>query len=165
MNNIVIQNQVLDDHQLNCILLELSMGPLYQFSNSIAVDLRNQKGLYSIWRAGEFEYIGKAPISIGDRLASHRRGSRSGDEFNVLVSDRRLLMNLTQGQIFSISNGVLKFTSLIKNYNQLNYSYRGVIFNFLDNITPGPILSTIETFIKRNGLPGFGIPALNGINP
>ncbi len=123
---------------------ELVSGPVHQFSEWPNVTVpRVAAGVYTIWRGGEFIYVGMAGRSLTStqieeeradraarrglvsRLHSHASGRRSGDQFCVYVADRLVLPTLDRKQIMAIAAGSLKLDRLVRDFihDQLTYRF------------------------------------------
>jgi hypothetical protein len=89
------------------IIEHLATGPLHRFGDWPNADVPKVAiGLYTVWRDGEFVYVGMAGRSalanltarqaaggtsgLRSRLRSHASGRRSGDQFCVYVADKLL---------------------------------------------------------------------------
>lgn len=103
-------------------------------------------GCYTIWdRSGRFIYAGMAgrglslaaiaaatetpgtrSTGLRDRLASHRAGRRSGDQFCVYVFDRLVLPALSSEQIAQAAAGDLPLDGEIAHFIRTELSYRWV---------------------------------------
>lgn len=127
--------------------------------------------MYSIWRGSECVYIGMsgrastaeslaADVTAGKkrglvtRLAAHRSGIRSGDQFCVYVGDRLVLPTLSHEQIISIAAATLSMDSVIRDFIRAHLAYRVVV-------TPdGPAALALERRLLLEGLDGH-LPLLN----
>jgi hypothetical protein len=89
---------------------ELASGPLFSFADW-PDDLvpRRAAGVYTIWRADDFIYVGMSgrgaqrddfvagtghpaqAKGLWTRLNSHASGRRSGDQFNIYICDRFII--------------------------------------------------------------------------
>lgn len=99
----------------------LMTSPMLWFAewptNAVAVS-RAGSAVYTVWdRAGAFVYVGMSGRSTAatgagpfGRLNSHANGRRSGDQFNVYVSDRFVLPRV-HDRIPEIAAGTLSSTS------------------------------------------------------
>ena len=102
---------------------ELEHGRLHRFRDWPIKTVRNIPGAYTIWHQARFLYVGIAG-GLSNRLGSHATGRRSGDQFNVYVSDRLVLQTLTPQQIAQIADGTLRFDALIREYVRDHLSFR-----------------------------------------
>src|ERR1035438_3771973 len=115
----------------------LISGPLYPFSGGLHESLPvASHGVYTIWKASQFLYVGIAGRGLDpttsqdrmrglkDRLDSHWRGRRSGDQFAVYVFDRFLVPNLTEEQRLQFERGELRGDILTRQFIQTHLSYR-----------------------------------------
>jgi hypothetical protein len=89
---------------------ELASGPLFSFAdwpNDLVP--RRAAGVYTIWRADDFIYVGMSgrgaqredfvagpgqpaqAKGLWTRLNSHASGRRSGDQFNIYICDRFII--------------------------------------------------------------------------
>ena len=95
----------------------LRAGPLHSFQSWPPPESalpRVSAGVYTIWKGPRLYYVGMAGrgMSVEDvtnpkgsavkglrqRLAAHRSGRRSGDQFCVYVADYEVIPSLTQAQ-------------------------------------------------------------------
>jgi hypothetical protein len=65
-----------------------------------------------------------ASANLYGRLSQHARGSRSGDQFCVYVSDRLVMKNLTDEQLNGISEGTYSLDHQIRDFIRTELSYR-----------------------------------------
>ena len=72
-------------------------------------------------------YIGMSFKNLQSRLSQHARGSRSGDQFCVYVSDRLVMRNLTDEQLDGISEGTYSLDHQIRDFIRTELSYRYVL--------------------------------------
>ena len=125
---------------------ELKSGNLYPFSDwpNSTVPL-SSAGVYSIWNnEGVLVYVGMSGRGMSNehltksetegrkrglytRLNSHASGARSGDQFCVYIADRLVLPTLTQDQIDAISQRMISFDHLVRDYIRANLSFRFAI--------------------------------------
>jgi len=129
-------------------------------------------GVYSVYdRLERFIYVGMAGAKLNaseidrkkaqakrsglyDRLDSHASGYRSGDRFNIYVGDLYVLRTLSTEEIEGISDGLMSFDGLIREFIRGELTYRYVI-------TSNTVVRGLETHIQRNGIRGER-PAING---
>jgi len=153
--------------------VELGAGNLHLFKDWPNKNIpRVAAGVYTVWNTkGEFMYVGMAGEGLTkevivkadkkkikglrDRLGKHKSGSRSGDEFCILIFDRIILRTLTREQIEEASRGELKLDSLIKDYICRNLSYRYFVTE------DGSTVRDIEDHIKRGAWQAGLQPLLN----
>ena len=145
----------------------LICGPMFPFSVGLHHSLPvAAHGVYTIWKQIQFLYVGIAgrKLDLGihhvrmrglkDRLDSHWKGRRSGDQFAVYVFDRFIAPTLTDEQRTLFATGQLEGDSLTRSFIQQYLSYRFV---------PTPSYKqaiTIETYLARGESPA-GLPLLN----
>lgn len=160
---------VLTDERLHY----LATGPLHPFAdwpNPLVPTV--SAGVYTVWDATRFLYVGMAGRSLTiealerrrssggkrtglfDRLNSHAGGRRSGDQFCVYVCDRLVLPTLTAEQIQAVGRGELRLDSLVRTFIRSELSYRFVL------VGDGASADALERLIIANGLPGCGRPFL-----
>ena len=145
----------------------LTIGTSYPFSEGLHTDIPLARpGVYTIWHNSDFIYVGiagrgldltiehKRSRGLRDRLDSHWRGRRSGDQFAVYVCDRLVLPQLTTQQITEIGAGELSLDALTRVYIHQNLSYRfAVVPGFAEALA-------IEVSFARGETP-IGKPFLN----
>lgn len=103
----------------------LATGKLYEFKNGLHADIPWAKpGIYTIWEGNVFIYVGiagrglnvnvehKKMRGLRDRLDSHWKGRRSGDQFAIYVCDRLVLPKLLPKQIQDVGAGKLSLDAL-----------------------------------------------------
>lgn len=115
-------------------LAALQIAPVLWFAdwpaNAVAVP-RAGSAVYTVWdRAGAFVYVGMSGRSTGatgagpfGRLNSHANGRRSGDQFNVYVSDRFVLPRV-HNRIPEIATGTLSLDKLTRDYIRAELGFR-----------------------------------------
>jgi hypothetical protein len=121
---------VSEDEQLQA----LKTGPLHPFADFHELeDLpRTGAGVYTIWNeSGQLVYVGIAGRNIvgkglRGRLGSHYSGRRSGDQFCVYVSDRYVLLDLTDEERAAIGAGELSMDEKIRDYVRAHLAFRYV---------------------------------------
>ena len=107
---------------------ELNRQPVYRFSDWPNRDVpKGQPGVYLIYQGNDLKYVGMASANLYGRLNQHARGSRSGDQFCVYVSDRLVMKNLTDEQIKGISQGTYSLDHKIRDFIRSELSYRYVL--------------------------------------
>jgi hypothetical protein len=128
-------------------------------------------GVYTIWDGPQFVYAGMAGRSLTreiiaggqqatkitglrQRLASHARGRRSGDQFCVYICDRFILPTLSSSEIADVAAGRLSLDARVRQYINEHLSYRWV------KTADGADAYTLEAQIRRGALP-VGLPILN----
>ena len=129
-------------------------------------------GVYAIYeRSGKFIYIGMAGKKLTeeaieekqaagkrsglfDRLNSHASGYRSGDQFNIYISDVYVLRTLSKNDIAGISSGTKSFNALVKEFIRAELSYRYVV-------VPNTVVKKLEEYIQAKGIKGE-LPVING---
>jgi hypothetical protein len=95
---------------------------------------RQAAGVYTVWRDGEFIYVGMSgrgaqredfvadsgrpsqAKGLWTRLNSHASGRRSGDQFNVYVCDRFIVPGPTPAQQHQIGQGQLLLDKLTRSF-------------------------------------------------
>ena len=85
---------------------------------------KGQPGVYLIYQGDRWIYVGMASANLYGRLSQHARGSRSGDQFCVYVSDRLVMKNLTDEQLDEISQGTYSLDHQIRDFIRTELSYR-----------------------------------------
>jgi hypothetical protein len=116
------------------LLQPLKTGPLHPFADFREIeDLpRTGAGVYTIWDdSGQLVYVGIAGRNIAGkglrgRLSSHHSGRRSGDQFCVYVSDRYVLLDLTEEERIAIGAGELSMDEKIRDYVRTHLAFRYV---------------------------------------
>jgi hypothetical protein len=122
---------------------ELASGPLFSFAdwpNDLVP--RRAAGVYTIWRGGEFIYVGMSgrgaqredfvagpgqpdqAKGLWTRLNSHASGRRSGDQFNIYICDRFIVPTLTRAQQHQIGHGGLLLDQMTRSYIRERLGYR-----------------------------------------
>ena len=141
---------------------ELEHGTLHRFADWPNEDLRiSAPGVYTVWRKGEFLYVGISwqdrPGSRGlfGRLDQHAAGRRSGDQFCLYVCDRFIVPTLTGEQLQGVGDGSVGLDQLTRSFVRSNLDYRAV------HTESGDRARAIEAAVRRDGLPGAGLPVLN----
>jgi hypothetical protein len=115
-------------------LEQLGAGPVHWFADwPVTLVPRTGAIVYTIWdRAGAFLYVGMAgrgtSISANSkgpfgRLESHANGRRSGDQFNVYVSDRLVLLRV-HNRIDEIARGELSLDRLTREFIRAELGFR-----------------------------------------
>lgn len=152
---------------------ELAAGPLFRFAdwpNELVP--RRAAGVYTIWRDGQFIYVGmsgrgaqqedftalpgqpRGAKGLWTRLNSHASGRRSGDQFNLYICDRFIVPLLTPSQQRQIGQGQLQLDQMTKNFIRDHLGYRFAILN------DGVQALATERAIRAGSLP-TGQPYLN----
>jgi hypothetical protein len=145
----------------------LISGPVFTFLDGLHQTLPLAvHGVYTIWKSSQFLYVGIAgrnlDISVAhdqmrglkDRLDSHRKGRRSGDQFAVYVFDRFIVPNLTDEQRRQFETGELQGDGLTRSFIQKYLSYRFVVTESYK------VAITIEAHLAK-GQTSAGFPLLN----
>jgi hypothetical protein len=155
------------------IVEELASGTLFSFADWPS-DLvpRRAAGVYTVWRGGEFIYVGMSgrgaqredfvadpglpsqAKGLWTRLNSHASGRRSGDQFNVYVCDRFIVPALTPAQQRQVGQGQLLLDQLTRSFIREHLSYRFAIY------PDGTEALAVERAIRGGALPA-GRPYLN----
>jgi len=117
----------------------LISGQAHAFSAGLTETLPLARpGVYTIWKSTEFLYVGIAGRAldltktydkmrgIKDRLDSHWRGRRSGDQFAVYLFDRFVVPILSDQQRRQFQTGELNGDILTQRFIQTHLSYRFV---------------------------------------
>jgi hypothetical protein len=121
----------------------LVTGPAFRFADWPNDQVpRRAAGVYTVWRQGEFIYVGMsgrgakaedfvaAPgledeaKGLWTRLGSHASGRRSGDQFNIYICDRFVIPSLTPSQLTGIGHGELLLDRMTKDFIRRYLSYR-----------------------------------------
>jgi hypothetical protein len=160
-------NSSILDSDLHKYVESLTAGPVFWFSEGLDKTLPfAANGVYTIWKQNEFVYVGiagrKLDLSIEhvrmrglkDRLDSHWRGRRSGDQFAVYVFDRFIVPTLTNEQRRRFGTGQLQDDALTRNFIQQYLSYRFVVTGSYKEAI------AIETYLAK-GRSSAGFPLLN----
>lgn len=155
------------DQKTDTLINSLISGPLFRFCDGLHESLPLASyGVYTIWKDFQFIYVGIAgrglDLSINhvrmrglkDRLESHWRGRRSGDQFAVYVFDRFVVPTLTDEERHQFESGELEGDSLTRSFIQKHFCYRFAITESYKEA------STIESHMAR-GLTAAGLPLLN----
>ena len=155
------------DQKTEEIIKSLTSGTLHHFCDGLHETLPiASPGVYTIWRGTQFIYVGIAgrrldltinhikTKGLKDRLDSHWRGRRSGDQFAVYVFDRFIIPILTDEQRRQFGTGELEGDSLTRDFIQKHFCYR---FARTESYKEA---STIESQMAR-GLTAAGLPLLN----
>ena len=101
---------------------------VHRFADWLNRDVpKGQPGVYLIYQGNDLKYLGMASANLYGRLNQHARGSRSGDQFCVYVSDRLLMKNLTDEQLNGISEGTYSLDHQIRDFIRTELSYRYVL--------------------------------------
>lgn len=143
----------------------LADGPVYRFADWPIASIPKGPGVYTVWRADEFLYVGIAgregarrdPKGVWGRLNSHASGRRSGDQFCVYVCDRLILLTL-EGRLRDVADGRLSLDATTRGFIRRELSFRVLATADYSEA------QRLETRIKRVGLPGSGQPLLNPRN-
>lgn len=123
-------------------------------------------GVYTIWRADEFLYIGiswREPSTtvtglskgLWGRLDSHASGRRSGDQFCIYICDRFVLGSLESESIKAVADGHLSLDQLTRSYIREQLGYRFIATE------SGAEARAIESRVRREGYLHYGRPYLN----
>ena len=152
---------------------ELASGPLFSFAdwpNDLAP--RRAVGVYTIWRADEFIFVGMSgrgaqredfvagpgqpaqAKGLWTRLNSHASGRRSGDQFNIYICDRFIIPELTPEQLRDIGRGHLLLDQLTRSYIRERLTYRFCVCQ------DGADADALERAVRAGSLPA-GRPYLN----
>ena len=150
-------------------LRDLMSGRSYRFEGwPIDAVPNGVAGVYTIWDASEFLYVGMAGGALSSksegsrskssglraRLASHASGRRSGDQFCVYLCDRRVLPTLTTETIQRIAAGSERLDELTRRFVRDRLSFRFLVTG--DSSAAREIESTM-----RRGSASCGQPTLN----
>jgi len=133
----------------------LEEGPVYRFR-----DWPNEKvcgiaaAVYTIWDDTKFIYVGISRKNLFNRLRSHSRGVRGGDQFNIYVCDWLVLPTLSNEQIHQVGRRELSLDKLTREYVQGRFAYRFVA------LQDDSVARELEYGIKRGAL-SAGRPFLN----
>jgi hypothetical protein len=162
-------------HELHDERARLSQGPVHRFGELLDPDIpRVAAGCYTIWdESGKFIYAGMAgrtltaerieaargdPHSkvtgLRDRLAAHRSGRRSGDQFSVYVFDRFVLAALSRDEITAAAAGTRRLDDDVREFIHAHLSYRWAETHC------GVDAFALETVLVTEGING-ALPHLN----
>jgi hypothetical protein len=152
---------------------ELAAGPLFRFADWPNDQVpRRAAGVYTVWRAGEFLYVGmsgrgaqredfvvdssqRSPAKgLWTRLNSHASGRRSGDQFNLYICDRFIVPALTGVQQRETAHGLLLLDQLTKSFIRDHLGYRFTVYG------DGAEALAVERTVRAGALPA-GRPYLN----
>ncbi len=122
------------------MLENLETGSLYLFRDWPVAAVPRAAGVYTIWEADALMYVGMAGarrteaeiaerattkrVGLADRLTSHARGWRSGDQFAVYVCDRLVLPTLSREQIEAVAAGARSLDVLTRDYIRAHLGFR-----------------------------------------
>jgi hypothetical protein len=131
---------------------------------------RRAAGVYTIWRQENLLYAGMSgrgarvedftvgsdgkAVGLWTRLNSHASGRRSGDKFNVYISDRFVVPALKRDQQQAIAFGQLLLDHLTRDFICQNLTYRYLVCR------DGTEALEIERHVRAGQLPA-GRPYLN----
>lgn len=154
-------------NQRDDLIRSLIVGPVFPFSNGLHDSLPLAScGVYTIWKGSEFIYVGIAGRTLDpaiahtkmkglrDRLDSHWKGRRSGDQFAVYVFDRFIVPLLTDGQKTQFGRGEALGDALTRDFISANFSYRFVL-----TASYKEAMAIEDEFAK--GRTSAGLPLLN----
>lgn len=152
---------------------ELEAGPRFRFADWPNDQVpRRAAGVYTVWRGGEFIYVGMSgrgaqredfvagpgqqsqAKGLWTRLNSHASGRRSGDQFNLYVCDQFIVPVLTAAQQREIGQGRLLLDGLTRDFICEHLSYRFAIYG------DGAEALAVEHAVRVGGLQA-GRPYLN----
>jgi hypothetical protein len=163
------------DNEFEMALGRLSTGRVRGFHEPIDPDIpRVVAGCYTIWNEkGEFVYAGMAGrtltaetinaaqadprariTGLRDRLATHRGGRRSGDQFSVYVFDRFVLGLLSAEAISEAVAGTRRLDEDVRRFIHSHLSYRWV------EMPSGADAYALEAVLVTQGIAG-SLPYLN----
>lgn len=133
---------------------------------------RRAVGVYTIWRADDFIYVGMSgrgaqredfvaspgqpaqAKGLWTRLNSHASGRRSGDQFNIYICDRFIVPTLTPAQQHQVGHGDLLLDPMTSNYIREHLGYRFTV------CADGTEALAVEHAVRGGALPA-GRPYLN----
>jgi hypothetical protein len=165
----------MDDERLLRAQGVLADGPLHRFADPLDPELpRVAAGCYTVWdESGRFVYAGMAGRSLTadriqaaradptarttglrDRLAAHRSGRRSGDQFSVYVFDRFVMMTLSTDDLAAAAAGLRRLDDDVQSYICEHLSYRWC------ETESGAEAYALEASLVTQGLAGE-LPLLN----
>jgi hypothetical protein len=142
-------------------LEHLASGSRFRFADWPVREVPESPGLYTIWDADDFLYVGMAGRGIATRsllrgrFTSHASGRRSGDQFCLYVCDRLIVPHLTADQLRGVGDGRLSLDAMTDRYVR-----ERLLFRFVTAVD-GQAALLLERDIKRRGLLTFGKPLLN----
>jgi hypothetical protein len=149
------------------VLDPLEAGGLHAFSAwESATVPAGPPGVYTVWRADDFLYVGTSYRDSGDttskaakglrgRRNSHASGRRSGDPFYIYIYDWCIVPKLTSAELRAVGTGGLSLDALTRAYLHEHLGYRYVL------TSTGEEARRIEADVRRFGLPSGRRPALN----
>ena len=152
-------NQIIDGHDISN-LFDLNKQPI-SFADDLTKYIPKYGSIiYTVWDSKQnFVYVGIGGVGSTknprSRIAQHRNGGRSGDQFCVYIQDFFILPELLKKEHYKPEKGLLDHQT--KTYIQRNLGYRFVI---IEKIARKDLIA-IEEQIKR-GVFGFPAPLLNG---
>jgi hypothetical protein len=154
-----------DEGQLGEARRALTSGPQQSFADWPPLDLPiGPPGVYAIWRDDALLYIGmswrdsavtKGASGVHGRLKSHASGRRSGDQFNIYICDRFVVPELTSDQLNQLSAGERLLDKLTRQFIAEHLGYQVWV------APSGPAARRVELALRKQGLPGHGVPQLN----
>jgi hypothetical protein len=155
---------------------ELAIGPPFRFADWPNDQVpRRAAGVYTVWRADEFLYVGmsgrgaqredfvidsgqRSPAKgLWTRLNSHASGRRSGDQFNLYICDRFIVPGLTAVQQREIGQGRLLLDQLTRSFIRDHLNYRFAVYG------DGAEALAVERAVRAGSLP-TGQPYLNPLS-
>src|SRR5262249_9571586 len=117
------------DQKSQEVVNSLIAGPLFRFGDGLHQSLPLASyGVYTIWKDTQFIYVGRAGRGLDrtlnhikmrglkDRLDSHWKGRRSGDQFAVYIFDRFVVPALTDEQKRQFGSGELEGDTLTRDF-------------------------------------------------
>lgn len=129
---------------------------------------RRAAGVYTIWRADDFIYVGMSgrgaqredfvaspgqpaqAKGLWTRLNSHASGRRSGDQFNIYICDRFIVPTLTPAQQHQVGHGDLLLDPMTRNYIREHLGYRFTV------CADGTEALAVEHAVRGGALPVGG---------
>jgi hypothetical protein len=123
-------------------------------------------GVYTIWRGADFLYAGMSYVHRSDtanqqakgvfgRLAYHASGRRSGDQFCIYICDRFVVPRLSAEDMAELAQGARILDLRTREFIREHLRYRVAV------TSSGIEARALESFLRREGLPRAGRPAIN----
>jgi hypothetical protein len=152
---------------LDDVVIQLRDGPRFAIRDLAAANLPRQPGIYALWHANLFLYVGIARIDPKDtknpqaagvpgRLHTYRR-CRLTSDFAIACAFRFVVPDLTNDQRRGLAAGdyrVSDIQGLVQSWVLEHVEFSAVI---VDATTA----SAAERHVRTSGLPGLGRPTFN----
>ncbi len=111
-------------------------------------------GVYTIWQADTFLYVGRS-TKLRDRLSSHARGHRGGDQFCVYISDRFVVPSLSGEVLAQLADGEFSIDTATRDFIRDHLRFRHAV------LPTANAAAVLEDDLRTDGLPQAGKPLLN----